>query len=50
MKDKNITDAKRLEAYYLGKLFEIIEAFPQDKKSYAGKKASPSLKIKENSH
>jgi hypothetical protein len=37
MKEKNITDAKLLEAYYLAKIFEIVESYKPSKKSYAGK-------------
>ena len=37
MKENNITDAKLLEAYYLAKIFEIVESYKPSKKSYAGK-------------
>ena len=35
MKENNITDAKVLEAYYLGKIFDIVESYKPSKKSYA---------------
>ena len=35
MKEKNITDARLLEAYYLGKIFDIVESYKLQKKSYA---------------
>ncbi len=34
MHDQNITDAKMLEAYYLSKVFAIVES-SEDNKSYA---------------
>ena len=37
MKENNITDAKLLEAYYLAKIFEIVESYKPSNKSYAGK-------------
>jgi len=35
MQENNITDAKLLEAYYLAKIFEIVESYKPSKKSYA---------------
>ena len=35
MQENNITDAKLLEAYYLGKIFDIVESYKPSKKSYA---------------
>ena len=32
----NITDAKLLEAFYLSKIFEIVESYSTSKKNYAG--------------
>ena len=32
----NITDAKLLEAFYLSKIFEIVESHTTSRKNYAG--------------
>ena len=36
MHAKNITDPRLLEAFYLAKIFKVIESFQQANKSYAG--------------
>ena len=37
MQENNITDAKLLEAYYLAKIFDIVESYKPSNKSYAGR-------------
>ena len=36
MRQKNIKNGKLLEAYYLNKIFHIIESYQRAKKHYAG--------------
>ena len=36
MRQKNIKNGKLLEAYYLNKIFHIIESYQRTKKHYAG--------------
>ena len=36
MRQKNIKNGKVLEAYYLNKIFHIIESYQRTKKHYAG--------------